>query len=173
MTSPILMPTRNIMRDSASIELLRCSTSFWNSDAQTTADTALWNSANTESPAVLNTRPPCSPNRVSMISMQARKLCSVLSSLASIILLKPTTSVTKMTAILRIIESDIIHLWKIILLIYAFGVGLPIYPFVASFPGATSCAHCGGCDFAAPVTAASTQSLRLPKRTLRPHSPSA
>ena len=79
-------------------------TRFWNFEAQTTADTALENSAKMESPAVLKTLPSCSSNNFCKIFLQALKLWSVSSSSFFICCEYPTTSATNITAILRSIS---------------------------------------------------------------------
>ena len=101
-TSPILSLMWKCILASGSTDVLRSRTSFWNFVVQMIAETALWNSARTESPAVLKMRPLCSWNRPSKIARRARRLFGVKASLRSIKLLKPTTSVTHIPAFLRI-----------------------------------------------------------------------
>ena len=60
-TSPMFIPTRNSKRHSVSGLLLISVIRIWNVAAHSTASTALENSASTESPPVLKTRPWKSP----------------------------------------------------------------------------------------------------------------
>ncbi len=82
MTSPTLMPMRNIVFRSSVSSALRLAISSWNEMAQRTASTVLPNSASTLSPPVLKTRPSCRSIKASMMSRYSPRILSVASSSA-------------------------------------------------------------------------------------------
>ena len=86
-TSPMLMPIRNSIFSRSVTEEFLSLIFFWKIVAHSNAETALLNSAKTESPAVLNILPLCLNIKLSSIFRHSFKFLSVCVSLFSIALL--------------------------------------------------------------------------------------
>ena len=101
MTSPRLIPIRNLTWREGGNRSFRVRSAAWISVAQRTASTALANSARIASPAVLKIRPRCVATRDSNTFLWPRNVFSVCSSSSPIRRLNSATSAERIVESLR------------------------------------------------------------------------